>query len=141
MILLDTDHLSIVLDARGMYHDELVERLRTCGDTLAIPIISIEEQFKGWLAQINRTRDVEQQIPAYERLQRLIEFFRKWQIQRFDSQAAAMFKSSRKQKIRIGTQDLKIASIAVTQNALLLSANLGDFRQVPGLRVENWLER
>jgi len=48
-------------------------------------------------------------------------------------------KSFRKQKIRIGSQDLKIAAIAVANDALLLSANLRDFRQVPGLRVENWL--
>ena len=35
--------------------------------------------------------------------------------------------------------DLKIACIALVHNALLLSANLRDFQQVPGLRVENWL--
>lgn len=35
--------------------------------------------------------------------------------------------------------DLKIASIALTQDALLVTANLRDFEQVPGLRVENWL--
>jgi tRNA(fMet)-specific endonuclease VapC len=45
----------------------------------------------------------------------------------------------RKQRIRIGSQDLKIAAIALTRDALLLSANLRDFRHVPGLRVENWL--
>jgi tRNA(fMet)-specific endonuclease VapC len=42
-------------------------------------------------------------------------------------------------RIRIGTQDLKIASIALADNATLLSANLVDFRQVPGLDVEDWL--
>ena len=36
--------------------------------------------------------------------------------------------------------DLKIAAIALVNDALLLSGNLRDFRQVPGLRVENWLE-
>ena len=41
--------------------------------------------------------------------------------------------------LRIGSQDLKIAAIAMTQDALLLSANLRDFQKVPGLRVENWL--
>jgi predicted nucleic acid-binding protein len=35
--------------------------------------------------------------------------------------------------------DLKIASIALVHKALLPSANLSDFRKVPGLRVENWL--
>jgi tRNA(fMet)-specific endonuclease VapC len=44
-----------------------------------------------------------------------------------------------RQRIRVGSQDLKIASIALVNDALLLTANLRDFRQVPGLRVENWL--
>jgi tRNA(fMet)-specific endonuclease VapC len=45
----------------------------------------------------------------------------------------------RAQRIRIGTQDLKIAAIALANDALLLSANLRDFEQVPNLRIENWL--
>lgn len=53
--------------------------------------------------------------------------------------AAVQFKALRKERVRIGTQDLKIASIALTNDALLLSANLRDFEQVRGLQVENWM--
>ena len=35
--------------------------------------------------------------------------------------------------------DLKIASIALVHDALVLSANRRDFQKVPGLRVEDWL--
>jgi predicted nucleic acid-binding protein len=35
--------------------------------------------------------------------------------------------------------DLKLASIPIVRDALLLSANLRDFQQVPNLRVEDWL--
>ncbi|HLN27842.1 MAG TPA: hypothetical protein VK395_08865 [Gemmataceae bacterium] len=42
--------------------------------------------------------------------------------------------------IGMGTMDLKIAAVALVNNALLLSANLRDFRRVPGLRTENWLD-
>jgi tRNA(fMet)-specific endonuclease VapC len=57
----------------------------------------------------------------------------------FDVQSANIFKALRAQKVRIGTQDLKIAAIAPANDALLLSANLRDFQQVPNLRVEDWL--
>ena len=35
--------------------------------------------------------------------------------------------------------DLRIASIALTHDATLLSRNLRDFTKIPGLRVEDWL--
>jgi len=49
------------------------------------------------------------------------------------------FQGLRPQRIRIGTMDLKIAAIALIYDALLLSANLRDFQQVPDLRVANWI--
>jgi tRNA(fMet)-specific endonuclease VapC len=68
-----------------------------------------------------------------------VRFFNKWQILPFNEPAADRFEALRKQRVRIGTQDLKIASIALEAGALLLTANLRDFERVPGLRVENWL--
>lgn len=139
MILLDSDHLSVVIDRRTTAHDALMARLVNANDFLSVPVVCVQEQCKGWLAKIHHTRDVHQQIPAYERLKRLFEFFRKWEILSFSTAAADAFDQLRRQKVRIGSQDLKIAAIALTHDALLLSANLRDFRQVPGLRVENWL--
>jgi tRNA(fMet)-specific endonuclease VapC len=101
--------------------------------------ISVEEQLRGWLAAIRRAKKVHDQILFYNRLISLVRFVYKWQILPFDEPAADRFESLRKQRIRIGTQDLKIASISLERDALLLSANLRDFEQVPGLRVENWL--
>jgi len=42
--------------------------------------------------------------------------------------------------LRIGSLDLKIAWIALTYDATLLTRNSRDFDQVPSLRIENWLE-
>jgi tRNA(fMet)-specific endonuclease VapC len=79
------------------------------------------------------------QIPAYERLVGLFDFFGRWTIAPFDEGAASQFKRLRQQGVRIGSMDLKIASMALANGVLLLSANLRDFEQVPNLRVENWL--
>lgn len=57
----------------------------------------------------------------------------------FDARAADQFAVLRRQRIRVGTMDLKIASIALVNEALLVTANLRDFSLVPGLRCENWL--
>ena len=58
----------------------------------------------------------------------------------FQESAAGRFDELRRQRVRIGTMDLKIAAIALANDALLLTANWRDFAKVPGLRVENWLD-
>ena len=104
----------------------------------ATTAITLEEQLRGWLAQINRNQDVVKQIPAYAERTGLIEFFSYWTILTFDALAAQRFAEYRQQKIKTGTMDLKIASIAVSQNALLLTSNTRDFESIPDLRIEDW---
>ena len=141
MILLDSDHISVLGYLDDPRCTGLVERLDRSNElAIATTIITFEEQVRGWIAEIHRQRDMHRQVAYYERLLKMVDFFKRWKIVPFDSSAADQFLRFRKERIRIGTQDLKIASIAVVTDSLLLSANLRDFRKVPGLRVENWLE-
>jgi tRNA(fMet)-specific endonuclease VapC len=64
--------------------------------------------------------------------------FAAMQVLPFDEHAAAMFESLRKQRVRIGTLDLRIASIALVRDCTLLSRNLVHLRKVPGLKLEDW---
>jgi len=41
----------------------------------------------------------------------------------------------------IGANDLLIASHALCDASIIVTDNVGEFSRVPGLRVENWLER
>jgi tRNA(fMet)-specific endonuclease VapC len=141
MILLDTDHLSVLTDRRAAGNAALERRLELAGEPLAIPIVAVAEQCQGWLAKLHRTRDIHQQITPYQRLAELFDFLAEWDIIPLNEAAANLFADLRRQKIRIGSQDLKIAAIAMAEDALLLSANLRDFQRVPGLRVENWLRK
>jgi tRNA(fMet)-specific endonuclease VapC len=138
MLVLDTDHL-VEVDRGSAQGAALQRKLEDVGDEVATTIISAEEQFRGWLAQIRRQRDLHEQIVTYQRLQRRIEFFAAWHLLPWDTEAADILQDLRRQRIRIGTMDLKIASIVLAHDATLLSRNLRDFRQVPGLRVEDWL--
>ena len=139
MILLDTDHLSVLTEQRHWARNALAAKLNEANDAVAIPIISVEEQLRGWLAKINKTHAIHDQIYPYLRLGNFIDFVARWEILYLNEPAADEFKRLRAARIRIGTNDLKIASIALANHALLLSANLRDFNQVPHLRVEDWL--
>lgn len=141
MILLDTDHLTVLLFPEDSKHSQLRNRMQSATDQkFATTIVNVEEQMRGWLALIHRQRDFAAQIPVYERLQMMLEFFAEWTIVPFDAAAVHECQGLGKQRIRIGTKDLKIAAIALANNARLLSANLRDFRKVPRLQTENWLE-
>ncbi len=141
MILLDTDHLSVLKYPDTLRYDQLSRRMQSSRDKeFATTIVNMEEQMRGWLAEINRLRDVHAQVTVYDRLVGLFEFFSNWRILPFNETAAVQFAGLRQRKVRLGSSDLKIASIAIIHGLLLLSANLRDFRRVPGLKVENWLD-
>jgi tRNA(fMet)-specific endonuclease VapC len=139
VILLDSDHISVLIDVHQASRAKLLQRLDQADDRVQLPIAVVEEQLRGWLAEIHRKRDVHKQIVPYLRLAKLIDFFGDWPITDWSEPAADVFVGLRKRRIRIGTQDLKIASIAIANEGLLLSANLRDFEQVPDLRVEDWI--
>jgi tRNA(fMet)-specific endonuclease VapC len=141
MIVFDTDHLTILEHPESPQYSRLTAAMdRSVDKEFAATSISLEEQMRAWLAAIHRTRAVHDQILYYTRLTGLVEFYSRWPIVPFDEPAADQFVALRKSRIPVGTMDLKIASIALSRNALLLSANLRDFEQVPGLRVEDWLQ-
>lgn len=138
MYLLDTDHLS-VLERGGATSERLRQRLQAVSpDEVAATVVSYEEQTRGWLSYIARSRSLEEQVTAYGYLQRHLQVFCAVPLIAFDPTAAAIVQQLQKQRIRIGTMDLKIASIALAQEAPLLSRNVADFQKVPGLRVEDW---
>ncbi len=139
MILLDSDHLSIVMELRDTRREHLLSRIDATAEEFGIPVVVAEEQFRAWLAQVRRVPDVHKQIWPYGRFASLIAFLNQWTILGWTEDTADEFRRLRNSRIRIGTQDLKIACTAIANDALLLSANLRDFEQVPGLRVEDWL--
>ena len=94
----------------------------------------------GFLAKIHAAKESEHQVAWYDQLAWLIEFLADWQIIAFDQQAAVEFTGLKRLRLRIGTFDLKIAAIARIHDSLLLSGNQRDFGQVPGLRVESWID-
>ena len=139
MLILDTDHLA-ALEGRSQARDRLARRLEDSGEEIAATVISAEEELRGWLAQIHREVDPHEQINAYERLRRRLEFFAGWTVLPWDSRAADQFVHFRRQRIRCGSMDLKIASITIIHGATLLTRNTIDFSRVPGLSFENWLD-
>jgi tRNA(fMet)-specific endonuclease VapC len=127
-----------LLDRGGQEGSAIRSRLlQASQDVIAASIISYEEQLRGWLARIARFRRVDQQAAGYRELVRMLEFYCDTRLLPLDVSAVERFQRLWAARIRIGTMDLKIAAIALANDATLLSRNLSDFGQVPGLRVED----
>lgn len=135
LFVLDSDHLS--LHQRG--HEPLRKRLLTTpANQIAITIISAEELMRGRLAQLRRAEKPESRIEAYHWLSRTIEFLCGFTILKFDQQAEAFYEDFKSKKIKIGTQDLKIAAIARSLEATLVTRNRRDFKRIPSLKIQDW---
>jgi tRNA(fMet)-specific endonuclease VapC len=140
VIILDTDHVVVLKYSQGSEYATLTAKMAASPDQdFVTTVVTLEEQLRGWLALIHRSPDPRRQVSAYTKLNDVVDYFSRWTRLPFDDPSAQQFASLRQQKVRIATMDLKIAAIALTQNSLLLSANLRDFQQVPNLRVEDWL--
>ena len=116
------------------------DRIDASGADVFISIVSVQEVVQGWLALINRQKAGRDQVHAYERFQHSVQTLNTLTILAFDAASAGLFEQLRARRLRVGTMDLKIAAICLAHDATLLTRNIADFRSVPGLRVENWLE-
>lgn len=139
MIILDTDCLSVLERRTVNAYDNLIRNLdRFSPDDIATTIITFEEQMRGWMAYLSRLKNVQQQVFAYETLLAYFDYFKAINIVSFDDQAAKIFTELKNAKIRVGTMDLKIASIVIATDSILISRNLKDFEQIPDLAVYDW---
>lgn len=138
MIVLDTDHISFLQRPKSREGRTLLERLNAANDEAVVSIISAEEQMRSWISLIHRYRDVRQQTLYYLRLSEFLQSYAKWRTLDFDSMVADRFQELRQQGVNIGASDLKIASITLIHEALLLTRNFADFSRVPNLRFADW---
>jgi tRNA(fMet)-specific endonuclease VapC len=141
MIILDTDCLSLLERQTGDAYFRLQTKLDEFpADEITTTIITFEEQIRGWMAYLNKMRSIDEQVFAYETLKQYFDYFKTLTIIDFNQKAAEVFKNLKSSKIRIGTMDLKIASIAIANEAILVSRNLKDFDKVPDLTVQDWTQ-
>ena len=134
---MDTDHLSLY----QRNHPQVCDRIwaaRQNGIVLKTTVVTVEEQYAGRLAQIRKAQTPEALIAAYDRLKASFSLFSQLDILEYNRSADDHFRQFRSQRVRIGTQNLRIASIAIAHGGTVLTCNRKDFEQVPGWTIEDW---
>jgi tRNA(fMet)-specific endonuclease VapC len=134
LYILDTDHLSLY----GRNYPPLIERLQINSVVLTTTAINVEEQLRGRLAQVSEAKVGMSLANAYRWLSETVKLLSDFEVLQFTEAAQIIYQELKSQKIRVGTQDLRIAAIVMANNGVLLSRNLRDFEKVPNLMVQNW---
>jgi tRNA(fMet)-specific endonuclease VapC len=138
LLILDTDHTSLFLKGNALICDRVFQ---TDPENLAISVITAEEICQGWLSEINKYSQANQSsrlLLAYSEFEKSLDFFQTIQRLSFDTNAYNQFEILRHQFRRLGTRDLRIAAIALSLNATVITRNAKDFGQIQNLSIEDW---
>jgi tRNA(fMet)-specific endonuclease VapC len=138
VFILDTDHVSLWLRD----HPLVKAKVSEFDQDVFLTIITVQELFNGWVGRLNNTTDAELMLDRYESLWQTVDFIRQFPVLRFDTDADATYTrvlrenlGLRKKRLR---QDLRIAAIALSRNATIVTRNQKDFGQVPRLGIVDW---
>ena len=136
--ILDTDTLTLFQEGHPAV---CAHFLQQSPGTVAITVLSVEEQLSGWYTQIRQAKRLDRLAWAYRRLSESIRFLARLEILTYDEKGMQRFEQFRKQKIKIGRTDLRIAATVLEHGATLVTENARDFKQVPGLKMVRWSGR
>lgn len=137
--LLDTDILSIFERPGSAAYTILMQRLNRRDEAdVGVSVVSYDEQALGCHNPIVNSRNPTQLLGAYDLLHDVLDAFRTYPLVKFDADALIVFEQLKLRKLRIGTLDLRIASIALSKDMTVVTRNLSDFGRVPSLKVEDW---
>ncbi|MFM6009061.1 MAG: type II toxin-antitoxin system VapC family toxin, partial [Dolichospermum sp.] len=109
--ILDTDHVSL-FQHRNPF---IVQRVNSVKfEEIAITIITAEEQLRGRFNVIKNVSSSDKLVLAYANFQANLEFLKSINLLEFSETASNIYTELVKQKIRVGTQDLRIAAITLS---------------------------
>ena len=135
LYVLDTNMLSLYQDG----HAKVCARVHAVpASELAIAVLTVEEQLSAWYTQLRQAKSQQRLAWAYRRLADNVRFLSRLRILDYDEPAMRRYDSLRRQKLKVSRTDLQIAAVALELQATVVTANLRDFKRVPGLQIEDW---
>ncbi|HCQ22128.1 MAG: type II toxin-antitoxin system VapC family toxin [Anabaena sp. CoA2_C59] len=136
--ILDTNTVTLL----QYENNQIIQRIRAVGNSsIFVTTITLEEQLKGRLAIINKcnsNKNLQGLASAHRNLKLTQNFFCSVNLLEFNQAACESYQKLRQQKINSGSQDLRIAAIALVNQAIVVTQNYKDFIKVPNLSIEDW---
>jgi tRNA(fMet)-specific endonuclease VapC len=134
--ILDTDHVSLIL----LNHPQVTAT--AAQEQIAVTIITVQELFNGWVGRVNDPSQIDNLPALYSKFSITVKYLQTIEILDFTIQADQclrdllrenpLLRKSRLQK------DMRIAAIALTLGATVVTRNRRDFELVPGIKLADW---
>jgi tRNA(fMet)-specific endonuclease VapC len=138
--ILDTDHISLLLNE----HPLISRKVMAIGADVTITIVTVQEIFNGWIVRINAANELEEIIRLYGNLNRTVTLFKQLSVLNFDVAAGNCYRHMLQSTPALAKKrlqkDMRIAAIALSIGATVVTRNHRDFAQVPGLLLEDWTQ-
>lgn len=134
--ILDTDHVSLILQ------DSPQVIANAAKHEISVTIVTVQELFNGWVGRINDPSLVHNLPALYSKLWTTVKYLQTIEVLDFTPEADTCLKKLLKdnpplRKNRL-EKDMRIAAIALSIGATVITRNKRDFGQVPGLSIEDW---
>lgn len=135
LYLFDTDHLSLY----QVGHPRVLQNvMKHINDPLALTVITVEEQLTGWQTALRKARDDARRAEVYRRMALAVEDLAGWHVFPFSLSAMGRHAQLLRQHLNVGSNDLKIAAVALENRGIIVTRNVRDFARVPNLVWEDW---
>lgn len=135
LYVLDTDTLTLF----QWGHPAVLQHVQACAPTqLAVSVVSVEEELRGWYTKLRRAKKRDQLARTYQSLTNALSFLTRVQIISFTEPAMDHYDQLRASLGAVGKNDLRIAATALDKGATVVTRNVRDFQQVPGMTIEDW---
>lgn len=134
--ILDTDHVSLILQKSPQVIANAAKH------EISVTIVTVQELFNGWVGRINDPSLVHNLPGLYSKLSTTVQYLKTIEVLDFTAEADTCLKKLLKDRPPLRKnrlqKDMRIAAIALSVGATVITRNQRDFCQVPGLSIEDW---
>jgi tRNA(fMet)-specific endonuclease VapC len=135
MYLLDTDTVSLFQHGHAAVCAAIAKHSPS---EIGITVLTVEEQLSGWYKELRQAKKAPALAAVYQRMAQTVRFYAVLPIFTLTEAAIGRYADLKRLKLKVGRTDLRIAAIVLQENAVLVTANVQDFKQIPGLHIEDW---
>lgn len=135
LYVLDTDVLSLYRNGNATVMQHVSAH---SGHVLAVAVVSAKEMLRGWLDYLPRQTRPDRIAHGFAQLAATVTFLGGWPILPYQESTITLYQQLRSQVANVGSNDLRIAAIALEQGAVVVTRNLRDFNRIPGVTTEDW---